>query len=275
MGLRISTNVASLMAQHQLSRTSRETQKALAEMATGSRFTSADSDAAGHAISENLLAQIAGLKAAQNNTGAATSFVQTAEGSLNEQNNILIRMRELAVQAASDTYANTERGFLNMEFEQLRSELDRIAKTTTFGSTPLLSGEGRSYEFQVGVHKGSDNIITYENNTDTTTDSLGISGLTVSEVDEARNSLEDIDGALLKIGQARAQYGAIQSRLERTEDNLSVQIQNISAAQSRIADVDIADAVSRAKRGEILQQYQASVLTHSNQFANNALRLIA
>lgn len=274
MGLRISTNVASLMAQHQLSKTTRDTQKALAELATGSKFTAANADAAGHAISENLRGQIAGLKAASNNAGAASSFVQTAEGSLSDQNNILIRMRELAVQAASDTYSDTERNFLNMEFQQLKTELDRIAKVTTFGSTPLLRGEGRTYEFHVGVNGGPDNVIKYDNDTDTTASSVGVDGLSVADKDDARDSMKDIDTGLQKIGLARAKYGAIQSRLERTEDNISTQILNIQSAQSRIADADIADAVSRARRGEILQQYQATVLATANNFSNNALKLI-
>lgn len=273
MGLRISTNTASLMAQHRMARTSRETEKALAQMATGSRFEGS-SDAAGHAIAVNLQGQLKGLQAAKYNSEVAQSFVQSAEGSLNEQNNILVRLRELAVQSASDTYSDKEREFIDMEFQQLKDEFDRIAKTTTYGATPLLNGSGNSYEFQVGVHGKSEDKIVYENNTDTTGDTVGISDLSVTSDSEAQSALSSVDEAMSTIGSARASFGAIQSRLESTESALSSQIENIEAAHSRVADADIAEAVSKAQRGMILQKFQAAVLASANQTAENALRLV-
>jgi len=275
MGLRINTNVPSLVAQHHFSRTQRQTSNALSSLASGTRFNSPGVDPAGFAIAENIRSQVAGVKAAQNNTAIADSFIQTAEGSLNEQNNILIRMRELAVQAASDTYSNTEREFLNMEFEQLREEVDRIAETTSFGSTKLLRGDSKSYDFQVGVTGGSESRISFDNDANTTASELGVDGLAVSDKSDARSALGDIDEALAKIGGARAKFGAIQSRFESTDAQQSAMVEGLSAAYSRIADTDVAEAVTQARRGQILQQYQAAVLSQANDLASNALRLIA
>ncbi len=274
MSLRISTNLPSLMAQSQLSKSTRELQKAYSELSTGSKHGMGNSDAAGFSIAEGLRADLAGLKAAENNAGMAASFVKTAEGGLNEENNILIRMRELAIQAASDTYSDQERGFIDMEFTQLKEELDRIAKTTSFGSRPLLKGDTQSYEFQVGIRAGEENRINYTNSTDTTADALGVSGLSISDKGEARDSLEDIDEGLTKIAQARAQFGAVQSRLESAEDFLSRHSINIAEAHSRVADANIPEAISRARKNEVLQQYQAQVLSMANAQAGLALKLV-
>lgn len=275
MGLRIGTNVASIYAQNQLGRTVRETSRALEELASGSRFTRANSDAAGFAISENLRGQIAGYKAAEGNANVASAFVQTAEGGLNEQNNLLIRMRELAIQAASDNYSDQEREFLNQEFTQLREEVDRIAKVSTFGSTPLLQGKAKTYNFQVGTHSGPENIIRYTNDTNTTGSELGIDSLEVADSGDAQDSLETIDEALTKIASARANFGAIQSRLDSAASHLSIMNENITEARSRLADADIGAAISNARRGMIMQQYQAYALSMANQSSEVALKLFA
>lgn len=274
MSLRISTNIPSLMAQSQLSKSSRELQKAYGELASGSKHSSGSRDAAGFSIAESLRGDMAGLKAAGDNAGNAASFVKTAEGGLNEENNILIRLRELAIQSASDTNSDQERGFMDLEFTQLKEELDRIAKTTTFGSTPLLKGDSKSYEFQVGLHAGEENQIRYTNETDTTADALGVSGLSVSDKGEARDALESLDQGLNQVAQARAQFGAVQSRLESTEDFLSRHAVNIAEAHSRIADSDIPEVISRVRKNEILQQYQAQVLSMANAQDGLSLKLI-
>ncbi len=275
MGLRISTNVASIAAQNQLVKSQMETQKAMKELASGSRLSNISSDAAGKAIAEELRGQFTGLKAARVNANNASSFIQVAEGSLNEQNNILIRLRELSVQAASDTNSDTERGFLDQEYQQLTQEFDRIAKTTKFGSTPLLDGSKREYEFQVGSNKGYDSVITFNNDLNTTASGVSIDGLRITEKSDARDSLESLDSALKKVAESRAKLGAVQSRLESVDSHLSTQIEGIENAYSQRNDTDVADAVSRMTRGTVLMQYQAAVLTKANQLPEVTLKLIA
>lgn len=272
--LRISSNVAALTATRSFNRTSRETSEAMQELASGTKYSSASKDAAGFAISENLKAETKGFQAARANADNASSFIQVAEGALNEQNNILIRMRELAIQAASDTVSDTERGFINYEFQQINSELDRIAKSTKFGSQSLLDGSTKNYEFQVGVNGSSNDLIKYNADANTTASSLDVSGLTVEEKSDARDSLEAIDAALGKIGEARAKFGAVQSRLDSASSHAGVMIENLSAAYSRRADTDVAEAVTNVRRGLVLQQYQTAILALSNQQDELALKLI-
>lgn len=272
--LRIISNAASLAAQHQIRLTQRETGSALKQLASGSRYSEPSKDAAGFAIAENMRAQVKGFEAARRNSDNASSFIQVAEGALAEQNNILIRMRELSIQAASDNYSDTEREFLNYEFNQLNTELDRIAKTSKFGSTPLLNGTTTDYEFQVGVHAGEENIIRYTSDTNTTTEQLGVAGLEITEQSGARESLSAIDDALKNINQARAKFGAIQSRLDSSTNHIDSQIENLSEAYSRMADVNVAEAVTQARKGQILQQYQAAALNMANQIDEYALRLV-
>lgn len=275
MGLRINTNLGSIAAQRALAQSQRKVDSNMKQLASGSRFSVLNEGSGDFAIAERLRGQIAGTKAAKMNAENAISFAQIAEGGLNEQNNILIRMRELSVQAASDTFGDQEREMLNMEFEQLRDELDRIAQTTQFGSHKLLSGESKSYEFQVGAFAGKENIINYKSKTDTTASGLGVSGLSVEDRSDARDALEDIDEALTTLAQARSNFGAIQSRLESVSNNSSVQIENLSAAHSRIADTDYAQAASEMFKNQALQQYQIAVLAQANQFPQNVLRLLA
>jgi flagellin len=275
MGLRINTNLGSIAAQRQIAITTRKSQTAMSQLASGSRFSDLTEGAADFAIAEHLRGQIRGMEAARMNAQNATSFVQIAEGGLNEQNNILIRQRELAVQSASDTFSDTERSMIDDEFQQLSQEFDRIAKTTQFGSHKLLSGEQKEYEFQVGAYGGSENIIKYNADTNTTASSLGVDGLDVADKSGARNSLESIDTALQDIAKARANFGAMQSRLESVDNNAGIQIENLQAAHSRIADTDVAKAVSEMYRNQALQHYQLQVLGIANQFPENVIRLVA
>lgn len=275
MGLRINTNLGSLAAQRNLSVSSREIDRSMKQLASGSRFADMTEGAADFAIAEHLRGQISGMKAARMNAQNANSFVQIAEGGLNEQNNILIRQRELAVQSASDTFSDTERSMVDQEFQQLSQEFDRIASTTQFGSHRLLSGESKTYEFQVGAYGGKENIITYQANTDTTANGVGVSGMSVGDKSDARDSLDSIDSALEKIANARANFGAMQSRLDSVESNAGVQIENLEAAHSRIADTDVAQAASNLIKNQALQQYQIQVLSIANQFPSNVLKVVA
>lgn len=273
--LRVSTNLASLSAQRALGLTQKNTERALQELATGSRFSSAGADAAGYAIAENMRSQIQGYKAARYNADNAVSFVSLAEGALQEQNNILVRLRELAVQSASDTFSDKERKMLDSEYQGLIQEFDRIAKSTKFGSQPLLDGSVKEYEFQVGINKGSDNIIKYRSDSDSTISNLDLDGSNVSDKDDSRDSLESIDQALYKLNTARAGLGAIQSRMEISVNHIDSQVQNLSEAHSKLADANVAEAVANARKGQILQQYQAAALASANESQSYLVRLIA
>ena len=273
--LRISSNLASLSAQRALGLTQRNTERALQELASGSRFTSAGADAAGYAIAENMRSQIQGYKAARYNADNAVSFVSLAEGALQEQNNILVRLRELAVQGASDTFSERERKMLDTEYQGLTQEFDRIAKSTKFGSQPLLDGSVKEYEFQVGIHKSDDNIIQYKSDSNTTLSNMNLDGSSVREKSDSRDALESIDEALYKLNEARAGLGAIQSRMEIAVNHIDSQVENLTGAHSKMADADVADAVTNARKGAILQQYQAAALSQSNEAQSYLLRLIA
>lgn len=272
--LRVSSNLASASAQRALGLTQKSTERALQELATGSRFTSAGSDAAGYAIAENMRSQIQGYKAARYNADNAVSFVAVAEGALQEQNNILVRLRELAVQAASDTFSSRERKMLDTEYQALTQEFDRIAKSTKYGSQPLLDGSVREYEFQVGIGPGNENIIKYRNETDTRLSSMDLDGTAIDEKSDARDALEEVDEALYKINSTRANLGAITTRMETAVSHITSQVESLSEAHSKLADTDIAQAVSNARRGQIMQQYQASALASANESTGYLLRLI-
>jgi flagellin len=272
--LRISASPAALSAQRNLIIAQGQTNHALNALSSGSRIVNAGDDPAGFAIGETLRAQISGTKQAKNNAADAESMIQVAEGSLNEQNNILIRLRELGVQSASDSVSDNERGFINQEFKQLQSEFDRIAKTTRFGAQTLLNGAGKSFEFQVGAFNDSNNRIQYNLDADTTAGGIGIDGLDVSDQDSARDSLDSIDEAVNKIGEIRANFGAIQSRLEIAQNHSESEYVNLSDARSRIVDADVAEETTKLAQAQILQSAGISVLAQANQDSERVLKLL-
>jgi flagellin len=274
MGLRIATNMASISAQRVLSGQQKRAEHAAAALASGSRIVNAADDAAGLAISESLRGQTRGIAQARNNAFNAVSAIQISEGGLNEINNILIRVRELGVQAASDTVGETERGFLNEEAKQLIQEADRIAKSTRFGDKLLLDGSGGEMQFHVGAFAGEENVIKYELSTNATASEIGIDGIDVSEKDSARDTLQVVDDALKNVGAMRANFGSIQSRLNSTVSNLDIQFENLSAAKSRITDTDVAKETAEMTSANILQQAAVSVLAQANQLPSVALKLM-
>lgn len=274
MAFRISSNVASLSAQRSLEKSQRQSEKSLKALASGSRIVSAGDDAAGFAIAEGLRGQLSGTKQARFNAQNAMSMVQTAEGGLNEQNNILIRLRELAVYSASDTIGDEEREFLDQEFQSLTAEFDRIARSTTFGNKKLLTGTGERFSFQVGANRGDENTIQFTLDADTTADEVGIDGLGVADKGDALDALDELDSALLKVAGTRAGFGAVQSRFQFAIDNLSVQADNIEQARSLIVDVDVAEEVTNLTRAQILQDIGTAVLAQANNDKGRALRLI-
>jgi flagellin len=273
--VKIFSQAALLSTQGAMRQTQQKLEIAMKQLASGNRFANSAVDSAGQAISESLKSQVRGLEAATANAENATSLVQHAEGALNEQNNILIRMRELSVQAASDTFSEVERGYLNYEFEQLTEELDRIATTTRFGSQNLLDGSERTYEFHVGTQKGENSRITYTQDSNTTAGELGLAGLTIDDQGSARDSLDSIDDALEKVSGARAKLGAVQSRMEYVIGNNESQKENLASAYSKIADTDVGKAFSEMRKAQVLQQYQISMLASANESQTYALRLIA
>jgi flagellin len=275
MGLRINTNIAAVSAQRVLGKQQARLEHAQQALASGSRIVKAADDAAGLAVSENIRGQLAGIKAARNNAFNAQSLIQVSEGGLNEISNILIRLRELGVQAASDTVSDVEREFLDQEAQQLVSEADRIAKSTRFGNQALLDGNGEEFEYHVGPFANEDeNVIRYQISADATTGNLGIDGVGLSDKSDARGTLEAVDEALVKIGKMRADFGAVQSRLQMTTSNLDIQNENLAAAKSRISDADIAAETSEMTSAQILQSASVGVLAQANQNGAAALKLI-
>lgn len=276
MGLRINTNTASLNAQRNLTGTKLALDKSLERLSSGYRINRAGDDAAGLAISENLKAQVRGLKQASRNAQDGVSLVQVAEGGLNEISSILIRLRELSVQAASDTIGPVERQFLNVEYDQLVSEIDRIADGSEFNGTQLLSGTGSILDFQVGTRNDPniDRLSFDASKADANAAALGVNLTSVADKASAQNTLSAIDSAIVSVSAMRADFGAIQNRLQSTLNNLAVSIENLSAANSRIRDVDVAEETAELTKNNILLNAGASVLAQANQSAQVALGLL-
>lgn len=274
MGLRISTNLPSISAQRVLQVQQKRMDHATQALASGTRIVNASDDAAGLAISESLRGQIRGISQARNNAFNATSAIQISEGSLNEVTNIMIRLRELGVQSASDTIGEKERLYLNEESKNLIEEADRIAKTTRFGSKQLLDGSGGEQQYHVGAFGGEENVIRVSLSSDARASELGIDGIDITDKSGAREALNRVDEALVKVGTMRANFGAIQSRLNATTSNLDVQYENLSAANSRIRDADVAKETSEMASAQVLQSAAVSVLAQANQFPSMALKLI-
>lgn len=276
MSLRIATNVPSITAQKSLATNSRGMEKAYAQLSSGSRITKAADDAAGLSISETLKSTIRGYGQARRNSNDAISMVQVAEGGLSEVSNILSRMRELGVQAASDTVGERERGFIDLEVQQLKNEVQRISQTTRYGNVKLLDGTGDLYEFQVDINNDdfNDRISFDASMQNVQTDELGIEGFDYTSKDGAREALEQLETAQVAVNGHRATLGAIQSRLISTGENLSSSIENFSAANSRIRDTDVADASAELARNQVLEQATIGVLAQANSSTMSALKLI-
>jgi flagellin len=276
MGFRINTNISSISAQRTLGVNNRESDSTLAKLSSGSRITKAADDAAGLAISEKMKAGIRSMKQADRNANDGISMVQTAEGGLNEVSSILTRMRELAVQTASDTVGDVERGMTNMEYQNLKLELDRISQVTEFNGKKLLNGEGDTYDFQIGANNDAfqDRISYNAGQVNSKLESLGVSELDVSSKSGSQESLSALDGAIEKVSGHRAYLGAIQNRLVSTSNNLQTNVENLSAANSRIRDVDYAEATAAKAKNDILGQAGVSVLAQANMNGQSALKLI-
>ncbi len=277
MGLRISTNIAAMSAQRNLGIQSLEQSKNFSRLGSGNRIVTAGDDAAGLSISENLRAQVRSLKQAERNANDGISFVQVAEGGLSEVGNILIRLRELSVQASSDTIGDHEREFIDKEYQSLKTEIDRIANSTNFNGTPLLNGQAKKdvLEFQVGSRNNDADRIQFKvNEYDVRTDKIGISNISALTIDDARDSMDKIDEAITLVTGTRAGMGAMQNKLQSTVNTIGIAKENLSAAKSRVSDADIAEEATVMTQKMILQQAGAAVLAQANQSPQVALKLL-
>jgi flagellin len=276
MGLRIATNVAAINAHKNLGMNSLGASKSMERLSSGFRINRAADDAAGLAISENLRAVIRGLRQADRNANDGISLVQIAEGSLNEVSGALIRLRELAIQASSDTIGDTERRFLDVEYQQLKSEIERITESTNFNGYDLLNGTGGVIDIQVGVHNDpfKDRVSFNASAANATLEALGMNAESVATKEAAQLSLNTVDSALTSVNAIRANFGALQNRLVSTSQNLKVADENFSAANSRIRDTDIAAETSEMTRFNIMQQAAISVLGQANNYQQLALKLL-
>jgi len=278
MGLRIATNVSSLTSQRHLRETRELLDRSLERLSSGYRINRAGDDAAGLAISEKLRAKIRGLVQAQRNSSDGISLIQVAEGGLNEVQNILVRLRELGVQASSDTIGSRERKFLDLEYQSLKEEVDRIANSTEFNGSVLLDGTGGSLDFQVNT--GGENLLGVDRisfdafRLDVNVDKLGLEDANVGSKIDAQRSLTTLDKAIEDVSGTRAELGAIENRLSSTIRNLGISVENLSAARSRIKDVDIAEETAEMTKHNILMQAGTSVLTQANNIPKLALALL-
>jgi len=276
MSFRINTNVASIAAQSSMTKTSREMTESSAKLSGGERITKAADDAAGLAISEKFKAEIRSSRQANRNANDGVSLVQVAEGALSESSSILTRMRELAIQAASDTLVDSDREKSSIEYEQLKNELERISQGTEFNGKKLLNGSGPTLSFQVGVGDDSDDDhITYNSkNLNAGVNALGVSGAVIRSKVGAQNSLGQIDQAINKVSAQKAQLGSIQNRLITSSNNLGIYHENMSAANNRIRDTDYAVEAANSAKLSVIQDASTSVLAQANMSGQNALKLV-
>jgi len=276
MGLRIMTNIQALTAQRNMSVNLDHQKNTFEQLASGSRINKAADDAAGLAISEKLKAQIRSLRQASRNSNDGVSLIQVAEGGMNEIGNILIRMRELSIQGASDTVGDSERNFINKEVQQLKQEIDRISNTTEFNGTKLLSGTTAPLEFQIGIHNNAtlDRFVYDSGSLGTSLSALGLEGVSTESKATSQENIDMLDSAIQHLSGNRATVGALQNRLQSTIANLAVSRENLDAANSRIRDTDFAEASSDMIKNNILSQANTAILGQANSTPQLALKLL-
>jgi len=275
----INTNVNALFAQSAMKTNAREMSSAMQQLATGNRINSAGDDAAGVAVVQSMTAQIRGLNQAVRNANDAVNLLQTAEGSMVEQTNMLQRMRELAVQAANGTYSSTQRNYLKTEFDELGSQIDDISADTTWNGKQLLDATDNTgvnatsgqFDFQVGQDSGQTISVTID---DMSLSGLGASGLDISTASGASSAIATLDDALDLINEQRADIGAGINRLTYAADNLSNVSANVAASRSTIQDTDYASASTQLSKAQIIQQASTAMLAQANQQPQTVLALL-
>lgn len=276
MGLRIATNVAALNAGKNLYSLGIKQNSSMAKLASGFRINQASDDAAGLAISESLKAQIRGIKQANRNANDGISLVQVAEGGLGEVANMLVRLRELGVQSASDTIGDRERALTDVEYQQLKEEIARIAQSTKFNGTTLLNGQGGVLDIQIGTQNDpfNDRISFRADQANSTLESLGLVESNVRNKEQAQVGLAQVDDAINAVNAMRANFGAFQNRLQSTSQNLLTAEENYAAANSRIRDTDIAAESTELTKNNVLLQAATTVLSQANTNTQLALKLL-
>ena len=270
----VRTNIASMMAAGQLGRTNSGLANSLGKISSGLRINSASEDAAGLGVATNLETSVVSTRQAMRNTNDGISIIQTAESAANEVTDILQRMRELAVQSSSETLADSERSFITDEFNQLRSEVGRIASVTEFNGISLADGNTTSLSVQVGIQNAASSRIDISLG-DLTTSGLGIDTLDLSSVASAQASLDTLDTALNSVNSFRSQFGAVQNRLDSALNNSQVNIEALSAASSQIMDTDYATETSNLTKLQIMQQAGVASLAQAKNINQSVISLLS
>jgi flagellin len=273
MGIRINTNIGSLNTQRHLYNTTARFQKSMEKLSSGLRINRAGDDAAGLAISEGLKADIRALEQASRNAADGVSLVQVGEGALDEVSNILVRMKELAEQSLNGTLSDSERAYLDSEYTALTSEIDRISDATEFNGVKLLDGSGSSVDVQVGIGSAATDRVAVDLSDNMDSSTLGTS-TAIDTASNAQSAIAEIDAAISTVSSKRADFGAIQNRLESSIRNIGMTAENLSAANSRIRDVDVAKETSVMTSNQILQQAGVSILAQANMTSGLALSLL-
>lgn len=276
MALRINTNIASLNVQRNLTINNRNLQNSLERLSTGYRINKAADDAAGYAVANTFKARISSLRVAYQNATESNSMLQVADGAYHEMYNILVRMKDLATQAAGGQITNDNRELLNTEFAQLQAELDRIAQTSQYNGVTLVYSTGStaaSFTFQIGtMNTGHDKLeVTLSG---VSTQALGVSTISIGTQGAAQGAMDALDLAISSINTYMAQIGAYQNRLQHTMDNLNIMIENYSASESAIRDADMAFEVTQFTKAQILQQSGMAMLAQANAAPQQILQLL-
>lgn len=275
--MRINNNVMALNAHRQLGMNQAGAAKSMEKLSSGFRINRAGDDAAGLAISEKMRGQIRGLKQASRNAQDGISLIQTAEGALNETHSILQRMRELAVQASTDTNTTEDRQEIQKEINQLAQEINRISEDTEFNTQELLDGSFSGAKFHIGANEGQNVTLTI---TDMSASALGVQGadstlgINVSTQSDADAAISTIDAAIVQVSAERSMLGAMQNRLEHTINNLGTSAENLQAAESRIRDLDMAEEIMAFTKNNILQQAATAMLAQANMAPQSVLQLL-
>jgi len=275
--LAIMTNAGSLTAQNNLLKTTKAMNKSIGRLSSGLRVTSASDDAAGLAVSENMRAQLRGFQQAMRNANDGVAIVQTAEAAYQSISDTLVRMRELAVEASNDSISDTERGFLDQEFQDLIGEIDRISNVTEFNGINLLDGSAGAsgtLTFQVGTRNSTNDRIEVDLN-DEDSAALGVDSSAVDVISNAQNAIDDIDAALESLNTDRASLGATINSLSLSVNNLGATVENYGNAVGNIRDTDIGAESAEFSKQQVLQQAGVAMLSQANALPNLALRLLS
>lgn len=274
MSMSIRSNVASIDAQNNLMQTEMSLDSSLEKLSSGYRITKASDDAAGLGISSNLGAQIASYDQAGRNAQDGVNVVQTAEAALNQTTQILTRLRQLAMQSASDGIGNTERGYIQNEVSALTTEVDRIAKSTEYNGTSLLNGTSTTLTFQIGIRNVAANDRIQVTTIDATAATLSVNALSLSSQASAQSALNVLDAAIQTVSAARATLGAVANRLSSVQTTISTDAASLTAANSAIRDVNVAEETSNMTSAQVRMQAGVSVLAQANQMPQLALKLL-